>query len=122
MSLVLVVDDSGVIRKATRRMLEGLGHEVIEADDGTAAQTTCRSTTPDLILLDWNMPNMDGLTFLKWLRGQVDAVQPKVIFCTTESDFSNIRAALSAGAEEYIFKPFDQETLEGKLAMVGVGA
>ena len=75
---------------------------------------------PDLILLDWNMPVMTGLEFLINLRASDGGDKPKVVFCTTENDVSHIREAVSAGADEYIMKPFDHETLRLKLQFVGM--
>jgi two-component system chemotaxis response regulator CheY len=122
MTNFLVVDDSGVIRKIARKMLEELGFAVAEACDGVDAIKACESAMPDAILLDWNMPNMDGITFIRALREKPEGEAPKVVFCTTESDFSHISAALEAGANEYIFKPFDMDTLRDKLSMAGVAA
>lgn len=120
MSRFLVVDDSAVIRKVARRMLEALGHTVEEAADGLDALQACQGEMPQAVLLDWNMPNMDGLAFLEALRATPGGSAPKVLFCTTESDFDHIAAAMEKGADEYLFKPFDQVTLESKLAIVGI--
>jgi two-component system chemotaxis response regulator CheY len=75
---------------------------------------------PDVILLDWNMPVMDGLEFLRALRKQFGPENPPVVFCTTENDLSHIEAAISSGAQEYIMKPFDEEILIGKFSQVGL--
>ena len=115
----LIVDDSRVIRKVSRHIVEGFGFEVSEAENGLAALDRCREAMPDLILLDWNMPVMSGMEFLRALR-QADRDQPKVVFCTTENDIAHIRAAIAAGADEYVMKPFDRETLHSKLQIVGV--
>lgn len=120
MPVCLVVDDSGVIRHVERRMMEQFGFEVQEAADGQIALEMCQARFPDVILLDWNMPNMDGITFLLALRKLPGADAVKVIFCTTESDMSFISQAISAGADEYVMKPFDAETLENKLGEVGL--
>lgn len=122
MTSILVVDDSAIIRKVARRMLEALGYAVREAEDGERAIEACRAAMPGAVLLDWNMPNMDGITFLRTLRADPGGGAPRVVFCTTESDFAHVAAALDAGADEYIFKPFDQATLEGKLALAGIAA
>ncbi|MFO1014586.1 MAG: response regulator [Caulobacteraceae bacterium] len=115
----LVVDDSRVIRKIARGFMENLAFDVDEADDGSTALTHCRTAMPDAILLDWNMPVMDGLSFLKALRAEPGGAAPKVLFCTTENDFAHISAALEAGADEYLMKPFDEEILTAKLSSVG---
>ncbi|MEH6663466.1 MAG: response regulator [Brevundimonas sp.] len=116
----LIVDDSRIIRKVARRIVEGLGFDVDEAADGAEALAYCATATPEVILLDWNMPVMDGLTFLRRLRAQPGGDQPKVLFCTIETDAERIREALEAGADEYVMKPFDGEILESKLAEAGV--
>jgi two-component system chemotaxis response regulator CheY len=120
MTRFLVVDDSGVIRKVARRMLETLGYAVDEAIDGEDALKACLGAMPDGVLLDWNMPNMDGLAFLEALRASPDGARPKVLFCTTENDFDHMAAAMEKGADEYLFKPFDQSTLESKLTIIGI--
>ena len=120
MKTCLVVDDSSVIRKVARRILEGLDFKIAEAEDGQQALEQCRSAMPDAVLLDWNMPVMDGYDFLKALRRLPGGEVPKVVFCTTENDMAHIRAALEAGADEYVMKPFDRETLHIKLQLVGV--
>ena len=116
----LVVDDSRVVRKVARRILESNGFEVAEAADGQLALNACRDQLPDCILLDWNMPVMDGLSFLRALRKEFGPDNPPVVFCTTENDIGHIEAAISNGAQEYIMKPFDEDILTGKLAQVGL--
>ena len=120
MKTCLVVDDSKVIRKVARHILETLDFEVAEAGDGRDALTHCEATPPDVVLLDWNMPVMSGMDFLRALRESNVPTRPKVVFCTTENDMAHIRAALEAGADEYVMKPFDRETLHIKLQLVGV--
>ncbi len=120
MKTCLVVDDSGVTRKLARKMLVSIGLEVSEAENGAVALEQCAKAMPDMILLDWNMPVMDGMEFLRALRGSALKPQPKILFCTTESEFSKIAQALAEGADEYIMKPFDEEILSSKLRLVGV--
>ena len=120
MKTCLVVDDSKVIRKVARHILETLEFTVDEAEDGRQALTRCAATMPDVILLDWNMPVMSGMEFLRALRQSQWSDQPKVVFCTTENDIAHIRAAIEAGADEYVMKPFDRETLHSKLQIVGI--
>ena len=115
----LIVDDSRIIRKVARRIVEGLGFEVDEAADGAEALSYCASVMPDIVLLDWNMPVMDGLTFLRRLRAQSGGDAPKVLFCTIETAPERIAEALAAGADDYVMKPFDGEILQSKLAEVG---
>ncbi|UZW54266.1 response regulator [Sphingobium sp. JS3065] len=116
----LVVDDSKVIRKVARHILESLDLAVSEAVDGRDALTQCESSLPDVVLLDWNMPVMTGMEFLQALPGAKLTGRPKIIFCTTENGIGHIKAAVEAGADEYVMKPFDRETLESKLSIVGV--
>jgi len=120
MKTCLVVDDSSVIRKVARRILEGLEFEIVEAEDGEQALDVCRGKMPDAILLDWNMPKMDGYEFLRSLRKLPQGDHPKVVFCTTENDVAHIARALHAGANEYIMKPFDKEIVEAKFQEVGL--
>jgi two-component system chemotaxis response regulator CheY len=120
MKTCLVVDDSSVIRKVARRILEGLDFEIVEAEDGEQALEACRARMPDAVLLDWNMPKMDGYEFLRSLRRLHDGDRPKVVFCTTENDVAHIARALHAGANEYIMKPFDKEIVEAKFQEVGL--
>jgi len=121
MKTCLVVDDSKVIRKVARHILESLGFRVAEAADGAEALDQCRAEAPDAVLLDWNMPVMNGIDFLRALGAETLPSRPKVVFCTTENGMNYIRAALDAGADEYVMKPFDRETLESKLQIVGLG-
>ena len=116
----LVVDDSRVVRKVARRILETHGYAVEEAGDGQQALDACRRQLPDCVLLDWNMPVMDGISFLRALRAEFGPDGPPVLFCTTENDMSHIEMAITSGAQEYIMKPFDEEILMGKFAQVGL--
>jgi two-component system, chemotaxis family, chemotaxis protein CheY len=120
MKTCLVVDDSGVVRSVARRMLERMAFHVVEADNGETALHRCGEAIPDAIILDWNMPVMDGLGFLQKLRASEGGLGPKVIFCTTMNDLAHIATALALGADEYIMKPFDEEILREKLEEVGV--
>ena len=116
----LVVDDSRVVRKVARRILEANGFAVAEAGDGQQALDACRAGLPDFVLLDWNMPVMDGITFLRVLRGEFGPDRPPVIFCTTENDMTHIEMAIASGAQEYIMKPFDEDILVSKLGQAGL--
>jgi two-component system chemotaxis response regulator CheY len=122
MKTCLIVDDSAVIRKVARRIVEGLNFAVVEAEDGAEGLERCREAMPDVILLDWNMPNVDGYAFLQALRQMPDGAEPKILFCTTENDVGAIARALRAGADEYIMKPFDRDILTAKLEQVGLVA
>ena len=120
MKTCLVVDDSGVTRKIARRILEEMDFLIVEAEDGEKALQVCQGQLPDAILLDWNMPVMDGLEFLRRLRQLPDGGWPKVVFCTTENDMEHIARALSAGANEYIMKPFDKDIVAAKFQEIGL--
>ncbi len=120
MKTCLVVDDSKVIRKVARHILETLHFSVEEAQDGREALAHCHATPPDVVLLDWNMPVMSGMEFLRALGQSTIERKPKVVFCTTENGIAHIRAAIDAGADEYVMKPFDRETLHSKLSIVGM--
>lgn len=113
---ILIVDDSRSIRKVIRRILEGLGHEVLEAGDGMQAMLRIESEGPfDVVFLDLEMPVLDGLGTLRELRQRTDVKQPYVICCTTRSDLDSIKDALVLGANDYVMKPFDADILEIKL-------
>jgi two-component system chemotaxis response regulator CheY len=116
----LIVDDSRVIRTVARRILEQLGFSTEEAENGQAALDACARHMPDAVLLDWNMPVMNGIDFLRELRSANGPDAPVVVFCTTENDMAHIREALAAGANEYIMKPFDRDIIEAKLMQVGL--
>ncbi|HEX7006329.1 MAG TPA: response regulator [Alphaproteobacteria bacterium] len=120
MKSCLVVDDSKVIRLVARRILEALNFAVEEAEDGRQAMDVCARRMPDAILLDWNMPEMNGIDFLRELRKTDAGKAPVVVFCTTETDIGHIQEAIAAGANEYIMKPFDSEILETKFSQVGL--
>ena len=120
MSICLVVDDSRVVRKVARRILEELGFTCEEAEDGQLAYEFCLKNMPDVILLDWNMPVMSGIEFLEKLRSMPSGQDPKVVFCTTENDMNHIQRAIGAGANEYIMKPFDTEIIKSKFIQIGL--
>lgn len=119
MKTCLIVDDSRVIRRVSRHILESLGFTVEEAENGQEGLDQCDLAMPDVVLLDWNMPIMSGIEFIVQLRQRPGGERPKVVFCTTENDVAHIREAINAGADEYVMKPFDHETLQIKLQLVG---
>jgi two-component system chemotaxis response regulator CheY len=118
--LCLVVDDSRVIRRMAGEILRSLGLRTAEAEHGLAAVEFCRTTSPAMVLLDWNMPEMDGITCLRALRAMDLHPRPLVVMCTTESGMDKIQQALEAGADEYIMKPYDRDVLLDKLVQVGL--
>lgn len=119
MKSCLVVDDSRVVRKVARRIVEDLGFNCTEAEDGQKAFEACQASMPDVVLLDWNMPVMSGIEFLEKLRQMENGQTPKVVFCTTENAFDHIQRAIKAGANEYIMKPFDSEIIKTKFEQIG---
>jgi two-component system chemotaxis response regulator CheY len=118
--LCLIVDDSRTIRRFTARILEEMKFVVAQADTGLSAVECCRAVVPDVILLDWNMPEMDGITCLKHLRAMPLDPRPTIVMCTTENGLPKIQEALEAGADEYIMKPFDKSVLLDKFAQFGL--
>ncbi|MBS7790162.1 response regulator [Roseococcus sp. SDR] len=116
----LVVDDSAVVRKVARRILERYGFSVREAADGQQALDAVRTAMPRAVLLDRNMPVMDGIGFLRALRAEYGPDEPVVVMCTTEAGTEKILEGLEAGAQEYVMKPFDEEILRDKLVQAGL--
>ena len=116
----LIVDDSEVIRKVARRILESMQFEILEAENGQQAIEICKKQMPDAILLDWHMPVMGGVEFLGALRLANLEKRPYVLYATTENDQSELSRAFTAGADDYVLKPFDTESLEAKLADAGL--
>lgn len=103
-----------------RKILQELEFNTEEAADGKEALDACKNSMPDVVLLDWNMPVMSGIEFLRELRVILGGDEPVVIFCTTENDIENIQVAIEAGANEYIMKPFDSEIIQTKFVQVGL--
>lgn len=120
MKSCLIVDDSRMIRRVAGRIVKDLGFETEEAVNGQDALDKCRINLPDAILLDWKMPVMDGFDFLKALRELPNGDAPTVVFCTSERNVDHIIKALSAGANEYIMKPFDSDIIESKFTLAGL--
>ncbi len=116
----MIVDDSKAIRRVISGMLSKLNYSVLEAEDGACALDQYKEKHPDIILLDWNMPGMDGLECLKQLRAMHEANRPIVVMCTTENTMPKIVAAMGEGADEYIMKPFDIDILKNKLEQLGL--
>jgi len=118
--LCLIADDSALIRKAARSILNDLDFRTAEAADGLDVLSKCRESRPDAILLDHTMPYLDGLGVMEALRRQRDRRGPKIIFCTADRDPGHIARAIEAGAHEYLIKPFDRSILAAKLAKLGL--
>ena len=120
--LALVVDDSRAVRSTLRRTLNKLGFDVLEAAHGRDALEVLGASevVPDVALVDWNMPEMDGLDLVKALRQERRYAELPVMMVTAETDPSQIARALMAGADEYAMKPLDEESLVEKLALLGL--
>jgi two-component system chemotaxis response regulator CheY len=115
----LIVDDSRMIRKVSRRIVESLGYAVSEAENGEEGLARCKAAMPDLVITDWNMPVMTGIEFVTALRAIPADRQPRVVFCTTNSGAKDIHKGIEAGADEYVIKPFDETALLTKLHAIG---
>ena len=115
----LVVDDSTPIRMYLRKVLTSNGFEVAEARNGREGLEHLRSKQIDLVLLDWNMPVMNGLELLRYIRSEPGLGRPCVMMVTTETDLSEVSQALECGANEYVMKPFTPEIILDKLALMG---
>lgn len=116
----MVVDDSGIVRRVSRGIMESIGYTVCEAEDGQKALEVFTANMPSIILLDWHMPVMNGIEFLKVLRARPDGQDVKIIFCTTETQLDSIQDAITSGANEYVMKPFDEDIIRGKLEQLGL--
>jgi two-component system chemotaxis response regulator CheY len=120
MKICMIVDDSKVIRKLFREILEPLKFICSDAENGEVALSACKVAMPDLIMLDWNMPVMDGMEFLQKLRKTPDGDKPTIIFCTSECSMDRIQEAMAKGATDYVIKPFDKDIVVGKLLQNGI--
>ena len=120
MKQVLIVDDSPIVRKYAKRILEEMSFTTRDASDGHIALQECSVQMPDAILLDWHMPVLDGLGFLVSLRKMPNGSYPKVVFCTSENNTDSIARAMNAGANEFIMKPFDKLIMQSKFEEIGL--
>jgi two-component system chemotaxis response regulator CheY len=121
MSKAMVVDDSKAVRMILSRILREVGYEVWEAADGDEALTKLSAgQSISLILVDWNMPKLDGLGFVRRLRSDPRNAEVKVMMVTTETEIERMVEALEAGANEYVMKPFTAEIISDKLRLLGV--
>ncbi|MCA9251884.1 MAG: response regulator [Phycisphaerales bacterium] len=111
---VMLVDDSRTIRNIQKNVLSQLGHtDILEAGDGVEALKILEKETPDLMLVDWNMPNMDGITLVRKVR-ETNKRTP-IIMCTTEAQKDRVIEAIKAGVNNYVVKPFNVESLSEKI-------
>jgi two-component system, chemotaxis family, chemotaxis protein CheY len=119
MKTAVIADDSAVVRRIARSILETFGFVCREARDGREALAICRDNMPTLLLLDWEMPEIDGIAVATTLRAAAGD-GPKILFCSNHNDLKHIRQALEAGSDEYVMKPFDLSIIEGKLRNIGL--
>jgi two-component system, chemotaxis family, chemotaxis protein CheY len=118
----LVVDDSKTTRMIIGRILREIGFEVVEAGNGQEALTKLEETgVADIALVDWNMPEMTGIEFVRAVRAEPAYADMKMMMVTTESEAEQVTTALEAGANEYAMKPFTKEVIQEKLALLGIG-
>jgi len=123
MPKAMVIDDSRAIRMILRKTLENLGYEVSEAGNGKEALAVMdREPAVSLMLVDWNMPEMNGLEFVKCLRSRPGCSQVTLMMVTTETEIEQMITALEAGANEYVMKPFTEEIITDKLRLLGIVA
>lgn len=115
MKRCLVIDDSSVVRKVACQVLEVLGCNASEAESGSDGIGLCTVLMPDIILIDWDMPDSNVLEVIPAIRAIHSDRRPYIVYVTTEHDPLAIARAFSAGADDYMMKPFDREALQSKL-------
>ncbi len=118
--LALIVDDSSAMRAFLRLTLKGAGFRTAEAQNGKEGLRSLEGDRPDLVLLDWNMPEMDGFSMLRAMRADPRWKNVKVMMVTTETEMAEMARALGAGADEYVMKPFTREIILEKLEILGM--
>jgi len=116
---ILVVDDSDNIRRMVRTVLRQLGFaEIGEASDGLQALSKLKTGAYDLLISDWNMPNLDGISLLRMIRGDADLKDLKVLMVTAEAEKGHVIEAIKAGINDYVVKPFSADILEKKIEKI----
>jgi len=120
MKSCLILDDSSSIRKVTGRILSDLEFEVSEADNEPEALAACEARMPDCVIVDWQVPDVDSLRFLKMLRGMPGGDRPKIVYCLSENDPMSVAKAMRHGADGHMLKPFDRDLLKDSFAAVGL--
>ena len=116
----LIADDAKIIRMLLTKIMENFGFDVIEAEDGEEIISLAKDNTPELIIMDWHLPAMEGIDVLYKIRSIKKMKQPKIIFCSSIVDTDRIREALDGGADDFIIKPFDEEIIRTKLDILGL--
>lgn len=120
MKTCLIVEDSDVIREIAMRILKDLSIEPKECENAAVALDACRQAKPDVVLLDWDLPQLGALDFLRGAAEFPQDERPAIILCATENDPQQFALAKAAGAAHHVLKPFDRQTIEAKLAEIGV--
>jgi len=120
MKTCLIVEDSEVIRKVARRIMNNLDFEAIEVANGQEALDTCELKLPEMILLDWHMPVMGGMEFLQSFRPVFKKKRPYILFCATDNNKMELARAITMGANDYVLKPYDRESLKAKIREAGL--
>lgn len=119
----IVIDDSRAVRRILSGLLRELGFEPSEAGDGAQALLTLGELGPiDLALVDWNMPRMKGIDFVRHVRERGLQPQMRIMMVTTETEMDYVQQALTAGADEYVMKPFTKDVILEKLGLLGITA
>jgi two-component system chemotaxis response regulator CheY len=122
MKRCLIADPSEIIRKVARHFLEDAGFEIIEAEAASEALEACKHRAPDVVMLDWHLPEMTTVEFMSALSFSSNTKRPFLIYCTTDNDPADIARAVSAGADAFLIKPFDRESLVGTFTDSGLAA
>lgn len=118
MLLCLVVDDDKAMAEISKEIAKSCGFKTDIAEDGVSAIKYCQENMPDVIILDWMMPNMDGVECLKKIRALNTDKQPYIIMCSAKDEPQNVMDAIQKGANTYITKPFTNHDLEAKLGLL----
>lgn len=116
----LIADDSRIIRMVLAKIFSNLGFEVEEAEDGDEVIEKCLAQEPDIVIMDWWLPVIDGIDVLYKIRNDKNIRQPKIIFCSSNAEPDKISEALDGGADDYLMKPFDEEIIKSKLIILGL--
>lgn len=121
MRLCLIVDDASVIRKVARHIIESMRFTVVEAESAQQAIESCRNEMPDLILLDWQLPGSTATETIAAIRALRQDRRPIIVYCTTDYDTTDISRAFAVGADTFLLKPFDRESIDAKLSEIYAG-
>ena len=116
----LIADDSRIIRMVLAKIFSNLGFEVEEAEDGDEVIEKCLAQEPDIVIMDWWLPVIDGIDVLYKIRDDKKIRQPRIVFCSANTELEKISEALDGGADDYLMKPFDEEIIKSKLIILGL--